>query len=230
MLRNMALLAVLAAAAAGCSGDATAPSPAMLIKVTPDTLATLSADVALTITGADFGGSSALLSQAVWYANGRQTLLATTFVSSTEIQAVIPAALLASPVRALVWVQTGDPFGDGDPRLTNTASVTVVPPSGGFSISPSTAPAGRAPLTLTVVGSGFRERLIDGETSQVVWSVNGHETPLVTTYFSDQALTAVVPADLLAQPVMAQVFVETGDPMGDLPPTRSPSASFTVTP
>lgn len=139
MLRDVALPAVLTAAAAGCGGDATAPSPSMLIKVTPDTLATLSPDVTRTITGADFGGSLALLSKAVGYANGRQTL-------------------------------------------------------------------------------------------QVVWSVNGHETPLVTTYFSDQALTAVVPAGLLAQPVVAQVFVETGDPMGDLPPTKSPSARFAVTP
>ena len=228
MLRNVALLAVLAAA--GCGGDATAPSPSMLIKVTPDAVPALSAGATLTITGADFGGSAALLSQAVWYANGRQTLLATTFVSSTEIEAVIPAALLASPVRALVWVQTGDVFGDRDPRFTNSASVTVVPPSGGFSISPSTAAAGSAPLTLTVIGSGFRERLVDGETSQVVWSASGHETPLVTTFFSDQALTAVVPAPLLAKPLVAQVFVETGDPMGDLPPTRSPSADFTVTP
>ena len=50
---------------------------------------------------------------------------------------------------------------------------------------------------------------------------------LATTFVSATQLTAVVPRALLSAPVIAEVFVETGDPMGDNASTAGP-ASFTV--
>jgi hypothetical protein len=42
------------------------------------------------------------------------TWLDTTFISSTELKAVVPATLLKTPVTAQVFVETGDPQGITD--------------------------------------------------------------------------------------------------------------------
>jgi hypothetical protein len=42
----------------------------------------------------------------------QHTVLATTFVSSTPLTAVIPTTLMTTPVAAQVFVLTGDPMGD----------------------------------------------------------------------------------------------------------------------
>jgi len=58
--------------------------------------------------------------------------------------------------------------------------------------------------------------------------VNGTNTSLATTFVSSTQLTAVIPAALLSNPATAQVFVQTGDPMGDIPLSKSNSANFSV--
>ena len=55
------------------------------------------------------------------------------------------------------------------------------------------------------------------------------ENALAATFISSTQLIAVIPAALLANPVTAQVFVETGDPMGDIPLLQTSSISFEVT-
>ena len=101
-------------------------------------------------------------------------------------------------------------------------------PSGAsITISPTSAAAGSADLTLTVAGSNFSGD--HHNFSQAVWSVNGSNTLLATTFVSGTQLTAVIPAALLSNPVTAQVFVQTGDPMGDIPLSKSNSVNFSVT-
>ncbi|HXW04683.1 MAG TPA: IPT/TIG domain-containing protein [Vicinamibacterales bacterium] len=72
-----------------------------------------SADVTLAVTGTRFGQDVRNRpTLVVWTANGESTVLATTFVSSTEITAVIPAELLSRPLTARLWVMDADPMAD----------------------------------------------------------------------------------------------------------------------
>ena len=94
------------------------------------------------------------------------------------------------------------------------------------SISPMMALAGSPDLMLTVTGSNFVDDTHNK--SEVVWLVNGGYTALTTTFVSSSQLTAVIPAALLASPATAKVSVETGDPEGSGPFSKSNSVSFSV--
>ena len=101
------------------------------------------------------------------------------------------------------------------------------PPPTDISISPTTVAAGNSDLVLTVTGTDFVSAA--NTKSIVVWSVNGTQTSLQTTFNSSTQLTAVVPAALLVNPLTAQVFVATGDPSGSASLVDSNSMDFTVT-
>ena len=92
------------------------------------------------------------------------------------------------------------------------SSLPPPPPPTDISISPTTVAAGNSDLVLTVTGTHFVSAA--NTKSIVVWSVNGTQTSLQTTFNSSTQLTAVVPAALLVNPLTAQVFVATGDPSG----------------
>ena len=64
--------------------------------------------------------------------------------------------------------------------------------------------------------------------SFVVFSVVGSDSELSTMFISSSQLTAVVPANLMVNPVTADVFVETGDPMGSGPFAKSDKVFFSV--
>jgi hypothetical protein len=171
-----------------------------------------SGDVTVTITGTGFSGSGPHnRSFVVLSANGTDTMLVTTFISTTELTAVIPAALLVSPVTAQVFVETGDFMSDGPLPTTNKLSFSVVSAAGQpviSAISPASAVAGSADLTLTITGSNFHNAFSD--TATAFW--NG--TSLKTTFVSSTEVTAVVPANLLQNPGTASVFVMNMDQMG----------------
>ena len=84
-------------------------SPAS-ISIAPASAPAGSPDLTLTVTGRSFAGPAVCLTCAnsvvYWNVNGHLTLLATTFVSSTQLTAVVPAALMASAVGAWVDVET----------------------------------------------------------------------------------------------------------------------------
>ena len=110
---------------------------------------------------------------------------------------------------------------------SSTPKSGSTPGSSSISISPMSAVAGSSDLTLTITGSNF-----DGAPhnfSQAVWSVNGINTLLSTTFDSNTKLAAVLPTALLTNPTTAQVFVQTGDPMGETPLLKSNSVGFRVT-
>ena len=227
-------LLTLRVAIGGCgsySSPARTPTPAPEISISPVSVVAGSSDLVLTVTGSNFVDDTHNKSIVVWSANGSDQSLATSFVSSTQLTAVVPAALLAQPVTAKVLVEKGDPMGSGP--FSKTASVefgvTAVPiPS--FSISsilPSSVVAGSPDLTLTVIGSTFDNS--NHNKSFVMWSANGSVNLLATTFDSGTQLTAVIPAALLTSPLTAQISVETGDPMGSLPFATSNSITFTVT-
>ena len=201
------------------------------ISISPVSVIAGSSDLVLDVTGPAFANENHNKSVVVWSANGKDTLLATTFISSTQLTAVIPAALLANPTTAKVFVETGDPMASFPPSKSNSVDFSVTATSSEFSItsiSPMSIIAGSPDLTLTVMGSGFGNQGPHNH-SVVVWSANGKDTLLATTFISSTQLTAVIPAALLANPVTAKVSVVTGDLAGSFPLPQSNSINFTVT-
>jgi uncharacterized repeat protein (TIGR01451 family) len=138
----------------------------------------------LTVSGTNF------VSGAVVMWNG--TALSTTFVSATEVIALVPASLIASAGTASVTVV--NPDGATSAAVTFTINPAGLAISG---LSPVSAVPGGAAFTLTVNGTAF----ISG--AVVDW--NG--TALATTFVGATQLTASVPAALIASAGMATVTV-----------------------
>jgi hypothetical protein len=207
-------------------GGVPGSSGTSLSSIAPRSVAVGSPDLTVTVIGSHFAGDRHYYSQAVWSVNGSNTLLATTFVSSSQLSAVIPAALLNSFVTAQVFVQTGDPMGDIELLKSNAVSFSVTQPW--LTVSPNSAAAGSPDLSLTLLGQCFTSAV--HRINRVVWSANGTVTTLSATFVSSTQLNAVVPAELLGTPGNAQVWVEIWDIMGDVPDFTSNSENFTVSP
>ena len=204
-------------------------SDPVLATISPTSTVAGSSDVTLSVTGIHFDDAAHHRSQVIWEANGNNTPLTTTFVSRTQLTAVVPAALLSSFTIARVFVQTGDPVSDAARSTSNAvgfrvdASHVVWP---AIAISPTAAVAGGPDLKLTIIGSRFVAA--PHQRSQVIWVANSHRTLLATSFQSSTQLTATISPALLTGPVNALVFVETEDPMGDAPLSTSDSVVFTV--
>jgi hypothetical protein len=236
MIRSTTIVIVIALvmAVSGCGGGSSAqssppPSGASISLISPTTAVPGSPDLTLTVKGSKFANDAHNLSEVAWSANGINSLLTTTFISSNQLTAVVPAALLKNAGTSQVFVETGDPMGDNPLTRSNSFIFTVTtPPSGPpsiSSISPTSAVEGSPDFTLTVNGSNFPHAAHDR--SEVIWSLNS-DTFLATTFVSSNQLTAIVPAALLKNVGSAQISVEYGDPMGDSLP-RTNSLSFNVT-
>ena len=208
------------------SGGVTGSSGTSLSSISPPSTSVGSPDLTVTLIGSHFAGEQHYYSQAVWDDNGNHTLLATTFVSSTQLLAVIPTALLNNSVTANVFVQTGDPMGDISLLLSNSVSFKVIVPW--LTISPTSAPAGSPDLTMTLMGQSFTSD--PHKFNRVVWSESGTTTKLSTTFVSSTQLTAVVPGALLSTSGTAEVWIEIWDKMGDVPDFTSNAANFTIDP
>ena len=134
----------------------------------------------LTVNGANFVPGSTL--------NWSGTPRSTTFVSSTQLSALVTANLLANGGIASLTVTNPATVGGATP-ISNVATFTVVPfgPPLINLLSPSRMNSGSSGFTLAVFGEGF----VQG--SLVFWNGN----PLSTRYVSSTILIATVPASLL---------------------------------
>lgn len=138
MLRTQWLLRPIAAGVVlwGCGGS-TDPNPRPLTPsvsaISPTGIVAGSADLALTVTGHYFVDDPQIGTKAIWRSGGQTSVLPTNVVSTTQLTALIPAALLSNAGTAQVWVQTGDLTTDPPPPQSNTNSfvVTAPPPKGG---------------------------------------------------------------------------------------------------
>ncbi len=220
---------------AACSNDTTEPPPQGLPaiqSISPFDAAAGSSDLTITVAGAGFLGSGPIFTQVVWHTKDTTTDLTTTVVDSAQLTAVVPAALLRDTVLAQVHVEKRDRVEGVLLRKSNEVAFTVMPalPHRVMidSISPTSAVAGSPDLTLILSGSGFRGKPHDN--SGVEWSTKDGTTYLNTTFVSSHQITAVVPAALLSDTLVAHVYVLTGDSMGDLPLDHSNEVEFTVTP
>ncbi len=150
----------------------------VLTSISPTSAGVGGAQFTLTANGSGFVNGSFV----VWNGAGRTT----TFVSTTQVTALIPATDLAAAGNIPVTVFTAGPGGGTSAASTFTINNPTPEVSG---ISPSSAAAGSSTLTLTVSGlSGLVP------TSVVQW--NGAGRP--TTYVNSSQLTAQIPSSDLA--------------------------------
>ncbi len=194
--REFVLFVVWISAACGGGGGSTpapSPNPAPAISSLSPTSATAGgAAFTLTVNGSGFVSASVVR----WNGSSR----ATTFVSSTQLTASIPASDIVTGGAATVTVFNPAPGGGssgGQSFPVNSPCPTL------SALAPLSAVAAAAGLTLTVTGTNF----VPG--SVVRW--NGSDR--ATTFGSSTQLTATIPAsDLRAG--TATVTVVTPSPGG----------------
>jgi hypothetical protein len=88
----------------------------VLSSISPSSVRAGSATFTLTCTGSNFISSSSVH----WTAGGTTTVLATTFVSATQLTAVVPSSLVANRGTASVTVVNPAPGGGTSGALTFT--------------------------------------------------------------------------------------------------------------
>jgi hypothetical protein len=168
-----------------------APSIASLV---PAAATAHAAAFTLTVNGSRFETTSVV----DW--NG--VPLPTTFVSSSQLTAGVPAADLASAGSAAITVVDPSPRGASGAATFDVSAANPVPSIS--ALSPASATAGSGAFTLTVDGTGFVAA------SRILF--NG--IALATTFVSDAQLTASVPATDVAGAGSASVTVSSPTPGG----------------
>jgi hypothetical protein len=145
--------------------------------VTPDRVIYGGQDVTLTVTGASFASDS------VARLGGVE--LATTVVSASLLTAVLPAASVAEAGTHAITIVTPNPGGG----VSGEAAIELLNPTPVIlGLEPESAVAGGDAVTLTVHGADF----IPGAQ---VWFGSA---ALATTHVSNDVLTALVPASMIA--------------------------------
>jgi 6-phosphogluconolactonase (cycloisomerase 2 family) len=172
----------------------TNPIPTITAISPPSAVAGSAAGFTLMVNGTNFVFASVV--------NFGGTLRTTTFVSSTQLTAAIPAAAIASAGMAAVTVTNPAPGGG----TSNTVNFTTVgnPVPSITSISPNSAATGGSAFTLTVNGTNF--------VSTSLVSFGG--TARTTMFVSSTQLTASIDAAAIATDSTAQVWVTNPAPGG----------------
>jgi hypothetical protein len=173
-------------------GASSSPVP-VLSSIAPTSVLMGSADTTLTLMGSGFTATS------VVHVNGSP--VATTYASSTQLTATLPAPDLASAGTLQINVVTPSP-GGGTSGVISLAVNAPVPALN--SISPAAVNAGAAATNVELMGSGF--------TTNSVAQVNGSSRP--TTFVSATQLTATLPASDFASAGTLQITVMTPSPGG----------------
>jgi hypothetical protein len=172
----------------GATFTITAPAPT-ISSLSPASATAGGAQFTLTVNGSNFQSGSTVR----WNGSNRTT----TFVSSTQLQATILAADIASPGSATVTVVNPDnQVSNGATFTINSASAPTI-----SSLSPASAVAGGAQFTLTVNGANYQNGAV------VRW--NGSNR--TTTFVSATQLQATIPATDIASPGSATVTVQNPD-------------------
>jgi len=169
--RSLLLVSLLAVWQFGC-GDSRVPpaaggrSPAANISVSPTSAVEGSPDLTLIVNATQqfsFTSAGHKFNRVVWTANGTDTALATTFLGSSQLTAVVPAPLLANPLQAKVRVEFWDLMGDAPDATSSSVTFNVTTASTTSpsitSISPASAKAGSSNVTITITGSNSRTRV-----------------------------------------------------------------------
>jgi trimeric autotransporter adhesin len=170
---SLALSMILAASAflTGCSGSSSGsggtpppPPPSLTVtSISPTTVAAGSGPLTLTVNGTGFLSTTTIKVGGV--------ADATTYVSATQLTTVVTAQQLASGSELSIVALNGS-TSSGSGTAINLEVTNPVPTISG--LTPSTLPAGAAPPTVTVTGTGY--------VPTTVINVNG--TARATTFVS----------------------------------------------
>jgi trimeric autotransporter adhesin len=189
-------------AAADFTLTVNSPVPA-ISSLSPSSATAGGAAFTLTVNGSSFVSGATV----DWNGSARTT----TFVSSTQLTAAIPATDIAAAGTDQVTVVNPAPGGGASNALTFTVNNPVPAIS---SLSPSSAIANGPAFTLTVDGSNF----VSGAT--VDWNGSAR----TTTFVSSTQLTAAIPASDITTAAIVNVTVVNPTPGGG----PSNAAAFTV--
>ncbi|MGZ3357594.1 MAG: hypothetical protein ACXVBO_22475, partial [Isosphaeraceae bacterium] len=170
------------------------PVPA-IVALSPTSVATGGQPFSLVVNGAGFVNGAVVR----WNGADRTT----TFVSSTQLTALISASDVASAASVSITVFNPAPGGGSSPAVT-LGILNPNPLPVATSLSPATVGAGTGAFTLTVTGSGFVS------SSVVRW--NGADR--TTTFVSSTQLTASISASDVASAANMSVTVFTPAPVG----------------
>src|SRR5580692_1224468 len=159
---------------------------AFLQFVSPSNVTAGGSDLTITLTGSGF-----VLQTVVTFNQQKlKTCIVTTTAANTcapandtgtivSVTAVVPAAMIAKP--GTEFVQTVQPHsGSGTNGLSNPVAFEVFPPPNPVptitSITPNTAVAGSAAVTLTITGTNFISGTTAANSSQVNWNATTQTT------------------------------------------------------
>jgi hypothetical protein len=237
MKRSWTALAVAFAvilAATGCNDYGNtfqSNTGAFLQFISPSNVTAGGADLTLTLTGSGFVVQTVV----TWDQKTLKTCVVTTTAAATcapandtgsviSVTAVVPAAMTAKP--GTHFVQTIQPHsGTGTNGLSNPVAFEVYFPPNPVptitSISPNTAPAGSAAVTVTIVGTNFIPATSTVAGSQVNWNATTQTTITPTNITATQIQLTVPPAavpTLLASAGSASVTVYNPPASTPLPP------------
>lgn len=129
-----------------CGGYINYPAP-QLFSLTPPSILAGSPQFFLFANGKDFSPGSVV----EW--NG--TMLATIFLSQSQLQATVPALLVQNPGTATVVVFTTQPGGGTSSQVTFTITPNATPIPHIDSLKPPTVLAGTASPVITIQGENF---------------------------------------------------------------------------
>ncbi len=195
------VLAALVVWVAGCEEEINFPTP-VIQSISPTETQAGEPTFLLTVSGKGFTPSSSVLwsSESVSSA----TLVSTYSANTGQLVAQVPALYIESPGQAYISVSTPEPGGGVTNALTFTIdpNPSAVPTISG--LSPTTAAAGSAGLTLTINGKNF--------VAKSVVLVNGNARP--TTFTNATALTATITAGDVASAGALDISVLNPPPDG----------------
>jgi hypothetical protein len=189
--------AIFCLAIVGCGGSpqntsSTPASPLAIQSITPSSVPAGSAPLTITISGTGFTSSSLV--------TVNNTQVPTVYVSTTQLQATVPADQLASGVQ----LQVGVTNGTGSSTITTAALSVDNPAPVLLSIAPSSIAAGLSSANVTLTGSGF--------TPTSTASINGSVRP--TTFTNATQITVSLTAADLAVVTNSTITVTNSTPGG----------------
>jgi hypothetical protein len=208
MKRSLTALAVAVVAifaASGCNDYGNTfqgNTGAVISELSPPDINAGGSDLTLTITGGGFVAKT----KVQW--SGQN--LTTTFVNSSSVTAVVPAAMIAKA--GSFPVNTLNPHsGSQDNGLSNVILFTVFPPPNPppaiSTLSPSCAVAGSSSFTIMITGSKFIPASDPSGGSQVNWNAATQTTLPIVGAISSTQVQATVSASLVAAVGTANVTV-----------------------
>jgi hypothetical protein len=178
-------------------------TPATITSLSPEKATAGGAEFTLTVEGENFKDGATV--------NWNVSALTTTYISSTQVTAVVEASRIATSKYVLITVSNPDLI------VSEPVIFTVENPAPSISsLSPSKQRSGSAAFTLTVIGSGF----VDG--AEILWDGE----VLATTFVDASHLQAVISAEHMDFARQAGVVVKNPLPAG----AYSNTVSFTIEP